>query len=294
MYACLAVTCHLHFWQNDRDFLRATVVTRGWNGYRNKSQHRKSTLEKKILPPFQQGFEPATFQSRVRCSNHWAIPAPLDNQPPQSCMYLNCFTAHVSDADMSGAVQIPFPPSSTFQRSNDADYLYYGIIRHLLLKRPRVAVLRSDYAWHAFPHGKALSREQKRLAIRTTPHWFGQSPPKDHTKCATGLQVPVKSLAGISNMWKYCWQTILNTSIFLFYFLSDINHSNTCKHCANYFTEHFTFVLTKCHTNTGVTVTDVCRRQKPDKWRHCQQAGRTICQISISAGLEYSNSKQMV
>ena len=76
VYACLAVTCHLHFWQNDRDFLRATVVTRGWNGYRNKSQHRKSTLEKKILPPFQQGFEPATFQSRVRCSNHWAIPAP--------------------------------------------------------------------------------------------------------------------------------------------------------------------------------------------------------------------------
>ena len=74
VYACLAVTCHL---QNDRDFLRATVVTRGWNGYRNKSQHRKSTLEKKILPPFQQGFEPATFQSRVRRSNHWAIPAPL-------------------------------------------------------------------------------------------------------------------------------------------------------------------------------------------------------------------------
>ena len=76
MYACLAVTCHLHFWQNDRDFLRATGVTRGWNGYRNKSQHRKSTLEKKILPPLLQGFEPATFQSRVRCSNHWAIPAP--------------------------------------------------------------------------------------------------------------------------------------------------------------------------------------------------------------------------
>ena len=25
VYACLAVTCHLHFWQNDRDFsLRAT------------------------------------------------------------------------------------------------------------------------------------------------------------------------------------------------------------------------------------------------------------------------------
>ena len=62
VYACLAVTCHLHFWQNDRDFLRATVVTRGWNGYRNKSQHRKSTLtEKKILPPFQQGSNPRPF-----------------------------------------------------------------------------------------------------------------------------------------------------------------------------------------------------------------------------------------
>ena len=53
VYACLAVTCHLHFLQNDRDLLRATAVTRGWNGYRNKSQHRKSTLEKKILPPLQ-------------------------------------------------------------------------------------------------------------------------------------------------------------------------------------------------------------------------------------------------
>ena len=82
VYACLAVTCHLHFWQNDRDFLRATAVTRGWNGYRNKSQHRKSTLEKKILPPLLQGFEPATFQSRVRCSNHWAIPAPRDLSEP--------------------------------------------------------------------------------------------------------------------------------------------------------------------------------------------------------------------
>ena len=76
VYACLAVTCHLHFWQNDRDLLRATVVTWGWNGYRNKSQHRKSTLEKKILPPLQQGFKPATFQPRVWHSNHWAIPAP--------------------------------------------------------------------------------------------------------------------------------------------------------------------------------------------------------------------------
>ena len=51
VYVCLAVTCHLHFQQNDRDLLHATVVTQGWNGYWNKSQQRKSTLEKKILPP---------------------------------------------------------------------------------------------------------------------------------------------------------------------------------------------------------------------------------------------------
>ena len=76
MHVCLAVTCHLHFWQNDWDLLRAAAVTRGWNGYRNKSQHRKLILEKKILPPLLQGFEPATFRSRVRRSNHWAIPAP--------------------------------------------------------------------------------------------------------------------------------------------------------------------------------------------------------------------------
>ena len=29
----LAVTCHLHFWQNDQDLLHATVVTWGWNRY---------------------------------------------------------------------------------------------------------------------------------------------------------------------------------------------------------------------------------------------------------------------
>ena len=29
VYACLTVTCHLHFWQNDQDLLRAAAVTRG-------------------------------------------------------------------------------------------------------------------------------------------------------------------------------------------------------------------------------------------------------------------------
>ena len=41
-------------------------VTRGWNGYRNKSRHTKLTLEKKLLPPLLSGLEPETFQSPVR------------------------------------------------------------------------------------------------------------------------------------------------------------------------------------------------------------------------------------
>ena len=69
----LAVTCHLHFGQNDLDLLHATAVTGGWNRYQNKSRHRKLTMEKKIHPLFLQGFKPATFQSQVQHSNHSAI-----------------------------------------------------------------------------------------------------------------------------------------------------------------------------------------------------------------------------
>ena len=29
LHACFAVTCHLHFWQNDRDILHAIAVTQG-------------------------------------------------------------------------------------------------------------------------------------------------------------------------------------------------------------------------------------------------------------------------
>ena len=33
------------------------------------------SLDKKILQPLLPGFEPSSFRSRARCSNHWAIPA---------------------------------------------------------------------------------------------------------------------------------------------------------------------------------------------------------------------------
>ena len=48
-YVCIAVTCHLQFWKNDRDLWRATALARGWIGYRNMSQHRKLALETKIV-----------------------------------------------------------------------------------------------------------------------------------------------------------------------------------------------------------------------------------------------------
>ena len=66
VYACLAVTCHLHFWQND--LLRVTTVTRVSKGYRNNSQHRKLSPEKKIIPPILPGLEPEAFGSLVRRS----------------------------------------------------------------------------------------------------------------------------------------------------------------------------------------------------------------------------------
>ena len=48
VHACLAVTCHLHFWHNDQDLLRVTVVTWEWDRYQNKNQHRKLTPVKKF------------------------------------------------------------------------------------------------------------------------------------------------------------------------------------------------------------------------------------------------------
>ena len=66
----------VHFYQNDRDLLRATAVTRGCNGYRNKSQYTKLTTKKKILPPLLPGLEPETFRSRFRRSTIELSPLP--------------------------------------------------------------------------------------------------------------------------------------------------------------------------------------------------------------------------
>ena len=67
MHVCLAVTCQLHFWQNDWDLLCATAVAWGWNRYQNKSQHKTLTL-KNIFPPLLPGHKSNNFQSWVHHS----------------------------------------------------------------------------------------------------------------------------------------------------------------------------------------------------------------------------------
>ena len=52
-------------------------LARGWDGYRNKSQHKKWTLEKKIISPHFLGLEPGTFRSRGRRSTPELSPLPL-------------------------------------------------------------------------------------------------------------------------------------------------------------------------------------------------------------------------
>ena len=88
VYACIGVTCRMHFWQNDRCLLRATAVTR----VPNKSQHTKSTLEKKIPPPLLPGLELAIFRPRVRrCTDKLSrLPGSLQYRFIQFFLVLEC------------------------------------------------------------------------------------------------------------------------------------------------------------------------------------------------------------
>ena len=70
-----AVTCHLHFWQNDWNLLHAIAVTTGWNGSRNESAQNVDHREENI-PPLLPGLETATFQSRVRRTTAELYPSP--------------------------------------------------------------------------------------------------------------------------------------------------------------------------------------------------------------------------
>ena len=73
VHACLAVLCHLHFWQNDRGLSRATAVIRGLYGYCSKSQHWKLTREKKNSPTAPARDWTCDFQITRPVFYHWAI-----------------------------------------------------------------------------------------------------------------------------------------------------------------------------------------------------------------------------
>ena len=65
VYACLAVTCHLHFWQNDRDLLRATAVRLGWNGYWHTGAGITQSLERRIRDWKVAGSNPCRSGGRI-------------------------------------------------------------------------------------------------------------------------------------------------------------------------------------------------------------------------------------
>ena len=109
MHVCLAVTCHLHFWQNVRFFKVFFFFTCycgniGVERIPNKIQHRKLTMEKKILPSLLPGLEPEIFQSRVR--RFATEPSPLPDW--------NCHCIVNSGSDRS----LPLTLKINVQRSN--------------------------------------------------------------------------------------------------------------------------------------------------------------------------------
>ena len=81
VYVCLAVTFHLHLWQNDRDIFYIFVLfccccyCCGNTGVeRIPSQQRKLTLERKNLSPLLPGLEPETFGLRTgRCITELSV-----------------------------------------------------------------------------------------------------------------------------------------------------------------------------------------------------------------------------
>ena len=71
----LAVTCHLHFWQNDWDLLHATVVTRGVTDTEIRVSTESQPWSRKFSHRSCRDSNPRPFSHEWQ-SNHWAIPAP--------------------------------------------------------------------------------------------------------------------------------------------------------------------------------------------------------------------------
>ena len=86
------------------------------------------TTEKKILPPLLQGFELATFQSRVRRSNHWAILPPLTIYSGYYYLHVRAFDASIPRYyDFTGGDLTHLTSSQNLIRDNHIwDHARYG------------------------------------------------------------------------------------------------------------------------------------------------------------------------
>ena len=76
MHACLVVTCHLHFWQNDRDLLRATAVTRGGTDTEIRVSTESRPWSRKFSRRSRRG-------SNLRPSNHESGAVTTELSPPR-------------------------------------------------------------------------------------------------------------------------------------------------------------------------------------------------------------------
>ena len=82
VYACLAVTCHLHFWQNERDLLRATAVTRGGTDTEIKVNtesrpRRRNFFRRSCRDPNPQPFNHESSAQTTELSPPWETVLPL-------------------------------------------------------------------------------------------------------------------------------------------------------------------------------------------------------------------------
>ena len=101
VHGCLAVTCHQHFWQNDRDLLRSTEKTRCWTGSEIKVSTESWPWKRNFSSrscvdsntgPFDHDSGSLTTKL-TRLSNHQTNPAPLTldgENPPIPSLSKQC------------------------------------------------------------------------------------------------------------------------------------------------------------------------------------------------------------
>ena len=97
VYACLAVTCHLHFWQNDRDLLRATAITRRSYGGGTDTEIRVSTDSRPRRRKFSRR---SSRDSNPRRFNYESGALTTELFPPLTALFALCWLEPRETADV--------------------------------------------------------------------------------------------------------------------------------------------------------------------------------------------------